>query len=452
MARQSPRRICDVLTRYPEAAPRWFGAPFLCMQLFVPVFAAQLDPVSSILSVVAAVAVSFITITLVASYYRFQSIVAQAEEHDPEEIGTSAEEVLRVQLARYLAGCARRGTSFTLALIRVAESGITVRMDSPIMYSLKDAVRRDDVACLYDPQTAVLLLESEPEDAESILNRIISYVDAHCTAVSSEILRVGMASYPGHGLSGKELVGVAVNALAEATLENPVVLPEIIDEEADEEDASEVAVQANAEEVSGVDDELAESHSKGWKERRRNAILDELTGVLKPSAISAYMQRSMSEFRRKKKNVALFCIGLNNMDHIARFHGEKAADDLMAGVSKILQEHLRADDLIGRHERYAYLVLAACSLEEAEIIGSRITRLVQQSEYVSGHKKLKTSITLGVATYPEHGRNLHHLYTAGQKVLDYNRANDIRAYAVYDPEIHDKVAARPMRNIKSAQA
>jgi len=133
-------------------------------------------------------------------------------------------------------------------------------------------------------------------------------------------------------------------------------------------------------------------------------------------------------------------------------NGEQAAKDILVGISKILQENLRADDLIGRHEKYAFLVLASASLKEAEIIGKRISTLVQQSEIQSGGKNLKTTITLGVATHPEHGRNLHQLYVAGQKVLDYSRKNDIRAYAVYDPEIHDKTPAKPMRNIKSLKA
>jgi diguanylate cyclase len=125
---------------------------------------------------------------------------------------------------------------------------------------------------------------------------------------------------------------------------------------------------------------------------------------------------------------------------------------VLVEVSRILQGNLRADDLIGRHEKYAFLVLAQASLEDAEIIGKRISTLVQQAEIVSGNKKIKTTITLGVAGYPEHGRNLHHLYQAGQKVLDHSRANDIRAYAVYDPEIHDSMPSKPMKSIKSVQA
>ena len=208
----------------------------------------------------------------------------------------------------------------------------------------------------------------------------------------------------------------------------------------------EAAVEEDAEE------EFEETERKGWRTRRKEAILDPVTGVLKPSVVPVYMKRMMSDMRHKKQHAALFCIGVNKMDHIERFHGEEAADDVLGGVSRILQDNMRADDLIGRHEKNAFIVLANCSLEQAEGIGRRISTLVQQSEFVTGQKKLRTSVTLGVATYPEHGRNLHQLYSASQKVLDHSRANDIRAYAVYDPEIHDKVPSKPMKNIKSIKA
>jgi diguanylate cyclase (GGDEF)-like protein len=426
------------------------AAPFFIMQLFFPSIAAQLDSISSIVGIVVAIAVSFIGITLVASYYRFQNIVLQAENTNPEEMGASASDVLRVQLARYLAGCARRGTSFSVALIRSGSPGFVVQMNSDIIKGLKQATRRDDIACVFDENTAVLLLESEPEDGPTILSRITETLSEECSEFGIEDLRVGLSSYPGHGLSGKDLVRVAEESLKKATLEAPIYMADIIDEddeaESEAEEAEDPVISPNEE---SLDNE--ESDSKGWKDRRKNSMLDELTGVLKPSAVSAYMQRAMSEWRRKKSEAALYCIGLNNMDHIARFHGEDAADDVMAGVSKILQDNLRADDLIGRHEKYAYLILAQCSLKEAEIIGKRITILVQNGSFKSENKKLKTTITLGVAAYPEHGRNLHQLYLAGQKVLNHSRANDIRAYAVYDPEIHDKVPTKPMKNIKSIQ-
>jgi diguanylate cyclase (GGDEF)-like protein len=419
------------------------------MYLFSPTIAAQLDLISSVFGIVAAIAVSFIIITLVASYYRFQNIVQLAEDTDPTEMGASPTEILRVQLARYLAGCARRGTSFSIALIRITDFPRPIRIDSPVIAGIRKAARRGDISCVLDDETAVLLIESEPEDGVTILSRIIQCLEKDLGAISVGQIRVGMASYPGHGLSGKDLTDGALDALGQTTSEEPINMLEIVDlnEDEDDEELAEEAVEADA--IEEGEESESDRTSKGWKDRRKNSMLDELTGVLKPSAVSAYMQRTMSEMRRKKQTAALFCIGVNNMDHIARFHGQEAADDVMAGVSQVLQDNMRADDLIGRHEKYAFLVLTQCSLEEAEIIGKRITSYVQQAEFKSERKKLKTTITLGVSTYPEHGRNLHHLYLAGQRVLDHSRANDIRAYAVYDPEIHDKVQTKPIKSIKS---
>ena len=416
------------------------------MQLHFPTILAQFDYIGGLLGVLAAIVVSFLTIMLISSYYRFQHIVQLAEEKSPEEMGVSASEVLRVQLARYLAGCARRGTAFSMALIKTGSPAFHGRMDSDAIAVIRQAVRRDDVVCVYDQETAVLLAESEPEDAETILTRVLGVMASAVADFVPHSARIGIASYPGHGLKGQNLIDVALEGLEQTTVERPVVLPEIIDADEDESDS------AIPEEIEADSDAEPDGKGRGWRERRKDAILDPVTGVLKPSVISTYMLRMMGDIRYKKQKAALFCIGVNNMDHIARFHGEVSADDVMAGISGILQKHMRSGDLIGRHEKHAFLVLAKCSLEEAEGIGKRISTLVQQAQFASSHKKLKTTITLGVSAYPEHGRNLHQLYQASQKVLDHSRTNDIRAYAVYDPEIHDKMQAKPMRSIKSVKA
>jgi len=427
------------------------------MQLFFPMIAVLPGMLTGVLSVVAAVVVSFVAIALIASYYRFQHIVQQAEDTHPKDMDVPTPDILRVQLARYLTGCSQRGSSFTLSLIQANDPSLEIRMDSPFVESIKKAVRHDDIVCVYDAQTVALVAEAEPNDSESVFARITSKVAEICPEVSIELLRAGIASYPGHGLRGNELLDVAKEALEKTDMDRPAFMPEIIDaDEEDEEESQETSMEGEEEssidEEEGSSDAPAEKSPGGWAERRKSGMLDELTGVLKPSAVSAYMQRMMNDLRHKKKKAALFCIGVNNIDHITRFHGEETTDDIIAGVSRILQDNVRATDLIGRHEKHAFLVLAQVSLENAETIGKRISTLIQQSEIVSGTKKLKTTITLGVAAYPEHGRNLHALYKAGQKVLDYNRENDIRAYAIYDPEIHDSMPSKPIKSIKAMKA
>jgi diguanylate cyclase (GGDEF)-like protein len=425
------------------------------MQVFVPTIAVQFDLLGNALGVAVAVVVSFAVITITASFFRFQRIVKVAESAQPEEMGATASDILRVQIARYLATCARKGTSFSLSFVHVENPAVEVRLDSPFVTAIKQSARRDDLTCFFDAQTAALLTETEPDDSAGILRRAMDNIVQNCPEVSIDQLRAGVASYPGHGLSGIELIEAAQTGLAQTDPDNPIVMPEIveIEDEDDEEDLDEAA-ETEEQDVEPEDEELEEegAGSEGRKRRTKSSVVDELTGVLKPSAVSAYMQRMMSDLRRTRKNVALFCVGVNNIEHITRIHGEQAANDILVAVSNILQDNIRADDLIGRHEKYAFLVLAEASLKDASIIGKRISTLVHQAVIPSDGKKLKTTVTLGVATYPEHGRNLHQLYVAGQKVLDYGRENDIRAYAVYDPKIHDKVPSKPLKNIKSIKA
>jgi diguanylate cyclase (GGDEF)-like protein len=400
------------------------------------------DLLTGVLGTVIAVALSFVSITLISSYYRFHNIINLAENTQPEEMGSTPEGILRVQLARYLAGCARRNTAFCLSLIRCDDERFSSRIDGPLMQALRLSVRASDISCVFDEQTIALLTELDPGDSEATLHRVFNEVGTSLSIPSS--LTAGLACYPGHGLSGKELQAVAGEALLECSTERPVYLPE--QENPDEEEVLE------EEGVEPLEPLLEETEAVRRRRERKLSMIDELTGVLKPSVISSYMQRLLSDLRRKKLPVALFTIGVNNMATVNKFHGEAAADDVLAGVSEVLREHTRADDLIGRHEKYAFLMLMQVTPEQAEVIGKRLSTLVQAKSITSGSKKLKTTITLGVATYPDHGRNLHHLYTAAQKVLDYNRENDIRAYAVYNPEIHGRMVPKPMKSIKSVQA
>lgn len=442
------------------------SAPLLIsgMDSITSTLAVQFDYLGSLLGVAVTIAASFAVITLVASYFRFQRIVEEADKADePGSLGASSFDVLRVQIARFLNGCARKGTSFCVALIRIEDEDFTVQPDSPFIHAIRKSARDADVTYYYDDKTAVLLAESEPDDASAILTRVLADLRDEC-GVEEGVLRAGVSTYPGHALNGMELLRIASEALDQTSEEEPIHLSEVVDVEEEGEDgederedlvevdvaeetADETADESDVEDDAEPDED--EEDEKGSRRRGRSAVLDELTGVLKPTAVSAYMQRLMSELRRNKRKVALFCIGINNIDHIKRIHGEQAGNDIMAGVSQLLQDNLRADDLIGRHEQYAFMVLAEASSEQAEMIGKRICNLIQHIPIESGTRQLKTSVSIGAATYPENGRNLHHLYTAAQKVLDYGRENDIRAYAVYNPQTHDKIKTQPKKSLRS---
>ena len=180
-------------------------------------------------------------------------------------------------------------------------------------------------------------------------------------------------------------------------------------------------------------------------------LLDPMTGVLRDKLLSTYMHRRLNEFRLKKHPVALFCVGVDNMDQIQRFHGEAAHDALLAEVSQQLQLNLRSGDMIGRHEERGFLVLVGCGVEYMEAVAQRVCGAVQQAICRFEGKRLRTTVTVGISHYPAHGKNLHQLYVKGDKVVSYCRENDIRGYAVYAEQLHGRQKVLPAASIKATR-
>jgi len=134
----------------------------------------------------------------------------------------------------------------------------------------------------------------------------------------------------------------------------------------------------------------------------------------------------------------VLCVGINRIDNIISLHGEEAADAVIAGVSKILQQLTRNCDLIGRYHRDDFLILATCSLEQGEMIGLRVREAVQKNVFLFEGKPIKTSIAIGITGHPEHGKNLRDLFRGAYGALEIVRGWNTSSCLVYDPAQHDK--------------
>ena len=124
------------------------------------------------------------------------------------------------------------------------------------------------------------------------------------------------------------------------------------------------------------------------------------------------------------------------MSKIISFYGKGHHDVLLAEVSKKLQSCMRPSDMIGRHDEHGFLILVKCDSSQAEGVAQRLCGIIQKHTCIYENKSLRTTITIGISVYPEHGRNLHDLYRKAQCVVEHCRANDIRGYAYYNKKIH----------------
>jgi len=384
---------------------------------FSPVAQLPLAQAGQLLLVIG---ISFAVITLISSTYRFHRMLQLSEE--ALTTVEDCNDFFFVQVTRYLSKINRVSSGFGVFVVQfVAETPDKRRVQEEMLGVLKKIVRdAHDKVCLFRDDCVAAIIDTDESTVPEMAQRITLDLKKNIGSVPSvKTFRAGVSSFPAHGLSTQQIIDTATQALETGSFENQLpfcLAPWPADNENRKPEGEAVAL----------------AH-----EDKRSAI-DSLTGVLSSAAVGSYMRKYLADIRQRKQSATLLCVGINRIDQIIKLYGEPAADDVIAGVGKILQHVTRDSDLIGRYHRDDFLILAPCTLKQGEMIAVRLREAVQKTVFISGEKRIKTSVSIGITAHPEHGRNLRDLFRGAYRALEVVRGWNTAACLVYDPALHAK--------------
>ena len=371
------------------------------------------------------IGISFAIIILICSTARFHKMIQMGED----ELTSSEDRnnFFFIQVTRYLSKINRTSSGFVvfIAQLRTDQSDPDIAQNQ-LLQTLKKIVREDDdKVSLFRDDCVAAIIDAEENRAADVTERMIQELKQLTNNLPDiSAVRAGVSSFPLHGLKTQQIIDVASDALEQADFdsEHPIHIAPAPKGE------TETEAEGNA-----ASEEVGELSRKD-----KNAALDPLTGVIKPTSIGSYFRKYLLEIRRKKKSASMLCIGVNRIDNILDLQGEAAADAILAGVSEILQKMTRDSDLIGRYHRDDFVVLAPCSLEQGEMIALRIREAVQAKIFLFEGTPIKTSVAIGITAHPEHGRTLRDLFEGAHAALQVLRGWNTSSCLVYDPAQHSK--------------
>ena len=368
------------------------------------------------------VGISFTIITLIASTHRFHRMIELGEE-DLTSV-EDCNDFFFIQVTRYLSKINRISTGFGLIIIQFkADDPSRDEIQEPFLDQLKGILReQSDKACLFGEDCIALILDTEEENTEAILRRIVGQLPELIEKTPAiTAFRAGASRFPLNGHTSRDIITAATTALEAAPFGEATPYC--------------IAPAPETEEVAS-EDEAAE----GLRKEDKNSSLDPLTGVLKPSVIASYMRKYLVDIRRKKESASVICLGINRIDQVIALHGEEAADSVIRGDAQIIQTLTRDSDLIGRYHRDDFLILAPCALLEGEKIAIRLREAVQKEIFIFQGKRIKTSVSCGITAHPDHGRTLRDLFRGSYAALEIIREWNTSSCLIYDPKQHDKKA------------
>jgi len=155
-----------------------------------------------------------------------------------------------------------------------------------------------------------------------------------------------------------------------------------------------------------------------YKKVQDMAITDSLTEVF---TRRYFLERFRGEIRRsmrKKSNISLLMVDLDFFKEKNDKFGHLVGDVILKEIAKILKSNLREIDIIGRYGGEEFIVaLAGIAREGALQAAERLRSSIEHSVFKAYDEKVSSTISIGVASFPEDGVDENVLIESADKAL-----------------------------------
>jgi diguanylate cyclase (GGDEF)-like protein len=157
---------------------------------------------------------------------------------------------------------------------------------------------------------------------------------------------------------------------------------------------------------------------------RAAALIDPLTGLSNRRAFMDHAERLFDRSERDEKPISLLAFDLDRFKEINDAFGHPTGDHVLRMFADVLARMLRPADIAGRIGGEEFLAaLPGCSSEAALAIARRIRGAFQDDARFMNGKRVGATISVGVATAPEHGRSVADVIAGADGAL--YRAKDL---------------------------
>jgi diguanylate cyclase (GGDEF)-like protein/putative nucleotidyltransferase with HDIG domain len=148
---------------------------------------------------------------------------------------------------------------------------------------------------------------------------------------------------------------------------------------------------------------------------------DDLTGALVRRAFVNVTAAVLAERRRTGSPVSLIVVDVDQFKTVNDTFGHLAGDDALRLTVGVIREQLRPGQYVGRYAGDEFIVLLpGLDADGAQVVAENIRRTTAAMEIPlrdEPDRKMSVTLSLGVATAPQHGETFETMFTAADRAL-----------------------------------
>ena len=164
------------------------------------------------------------------------------------------------------------------------------------------------------------------------------------------------------------------------------------------------------------------------------AQYDALTHLPNRALFNDRLQQAIAAAQRNKARLALMFIDLDKFKPVNDTYGHGVGDLLLKDVALRIQDCLRESDTAARigGDEFVILLPAIETQQDAGKVGEKILHALNQPFALAGHT-LQISASIGVAVYPEHGKDEKLLVKSADIAMYHAKKNGRNNVKMYQP-------------------
>lgn len=134
----------------------------------------------------------------------------------------------------------------------------------------------------------------------------------------------------------------------------------------------------------------------------REAILDEVTGLLNRKHLEAEIDREIERAKRYRHPLSVMMIDIDDFQSVNRRFGEPVGDRVLARVASVIHKGIRKIDVAGRYGADEFLViLPETSPESAKIVAGRIQEHVRAVRIEVPAPGISVTVSIGLFSFTD---------------------------------------------------